>query len=70
MPEEVRMKKVHIESKRAGDRRVIEISIGGITARYRAIGELSELKATGRGNVRQVKALLREFIRNSDPALI
>ena len=62
------MKKVHIESKRAGDRRVIEISIGGITARYRAIG--SELKATGRGNVRQVKALLREFIRNSDPALI
>ena len=43
MPEEVRMKKVHIESKRAGDRRVIEISIGGITARYRAIGDLSEL---------------------------
>ncbi len=49
------MKKVHIESKRAGDRRVIEISIGGITARYRAIGDLSELKATGRGNVRQLR---------------
>ncbi|HBR2097276.1 MULTISPECIES: hypothetical protein [Klebsiella/Raoultella group] len=64
------MKKVHIESKRAGDRRIIEISIGGITARYRAAGEIKELKATGRGNVRQVKALLREFIRNADPALI
>ncbi|EMD1843073.1 hypothetical protein RZP54_27150 [Raoultella ornithinolytica] len=64
------MKKVHIESKRAGDRRIIEISIGGITARYRAAGEIQELKATGRGNVRQVKAQLREFIRNADPALI
>ncbi len=64
------MKKVHIESKRAGDRKVIEISMYDITARYRAIGELSELKVVGRGNVRQVKAMLREFIRNSDPALI
>lgn len=64
------MKKACIDMKRAGNRCVMEISIGGVTARYRAVGELSELKATGRGNVRQVKALLREFIRNSDPARI
>ncbi|AIR07160.1 hypothetical protein JT31_21870 [Cedecea neteri] len=64
------MKKVFIDAKRAGDRKVIEMSVGSITAVYRCVGDLSQLKATGRGNVRQVKALLREFVRNSDPATI
>jgi len=64
------MKKVCIDAKRAGDRRVIEMSIGSVTAVYRCVGELSQLKASGRGNVRQIKALLREFVRNSDLAII
>ncbi|KFC07537.1 hypothetical protein GTGU_01780 [Trabulsiella guamensis ATCC 49490] len=64
------MPKVFINAKRAGDLSVIEMSVGCVTATYRRVGELSELKASGRGNVRQVKALLREFIRNSDPMVI
>lgn len=64
------MQKVYIDIKQVDDCRVIEMSISGITAVYRGVGRQSQLKVTGRGNVRQVKALLREFVRNSDPATI
>jgi hypothetical protein len=69
-PEEVNMQKVYIDIKQVDDRRVIEMSIGGITAVCHGVGRQSQFRATGRGNVRQVKALLREFVRNSDPATI
>ncbi|QCT20830.1 hypothetical protein FEM41_14835 [Jejubacter calystegiae] len=64
------MKKVYINVQRAGNRCVIEMSIGNITAIYKRIGDLSKLTSHGRGNVRQVKALVREFVRNSDPAIV
>lgn len=64
------MQKVSIEAKKAGDCAVIEMSVGNVTAIYRRFGDRSKVEASGRGNVRQVKALLRECVRNAYPALI
>ncbi|WP_274725073.1 hypothetical protein [Xenorhabdus bovienii] len=49
---------------------VITMTIGNVSAIYKCAGNVSYLKAHGRGNVRQVKALLREFVRNSEPVLM
>ncbi|BET96519.1 hypothetical protein [Xenorhabdus taiwanensis] len=64
------MKKVLIETQKAGDYSVITMAIGSVVAIYKRAGNTSCLKVSGRGNVRQVKALFREFVRSADPALI
>ncbi|CDG86511.1 hypothetical protein [Xenorhabdus bovienii] len=64
------MQTVNIEVQKVDDRMVITMIIGNVSAVYKRAGDASYLKAQGRGNVRQVKALLREFVRNSEPALI
>ncbi|MDE9443878.1 hypothetical protein KKJ13_20395 [Xenorhabdus bovienii] len=64
------MKTVNIEVQKADDRMVITMTIGNVSAIYKCAGNVSYLKAHGRGNVRQVKALLREFVRNSEPVLM
>lgn len=40
-------------------------SYNGISATYRRIGDVSRIGIDGRGNARQIKHLLKEFIRSA-----
>ena len=63
------MKKIIIDCRKTEYAAFIQMTIGNVSAVYKRAGEVSVFNATGRGNVRQVKALLREFVRNSDRSL-
>lgn len=58
--------KVIIECQKNEHAAFIQVTIGNISAAYKRVGARRNLKASGRGNVRQVKALLREFTRKHD----
>lgn len=62
-------KQVTIDCRKNEYAAFIQITIGNVSAVYKRAGEISVFNASGRGNVRQVKALLREFVRNSDRSL-
>lgn len=59
-------KKIIIDCRKNEYCAFIQMTIGNVSAVYKRAGEISVLNASGRGNVRQVKALLREFVRKSD----
>lgn len=63
------MQKVIIDCRKNDHAAFIQMTIGSVSAVYKRVGELSIFRASVRGNVRQVKALLREFVRNSDHSL-
>ncbi|HEJ6970365.1 TPA: hypothetical protein SMF36_000314 [Serratia marcescens] len=62
-------KRVIIDCRKTEYATHIQMAIGNVSATYKRAGEVSVFNASGRGNVRQVKALLREFLRNSDRLL-
>lgn len=62
-------KRVIVDCRKTEYAAFIQMTIGNVSATYKRAGEVSEFNASGRGNVRQVKALLREFVRNSDRSL-
>ncbi|EPU9086310.1 hypothetical protein ABKV49_17690 [Enterobacter ludwigii] len=63
-------KKVIIDCRKTEHCAFIQFRVGTVTATYKRAGNLSVLNARGRGNVRQLKALLREFVRSSDRSLV
>jgi len=62
-------KKIVIDCRKNEHAAFIQVTVGDVSAVYKRAGEISVLTASGLGNVRQVKALLREFVRNSDRSL-
>ncbi|WP_313020988.1 hypothetical protein [Atlantibacter hermannii] len=56
---EAHMSGVYFESKRLGDISCSHVKIGGIEAMMKQVGDRKVIKSHGRGNVRQVKAIVR-----------
>ncbi|HBR1855616.1 TPA: hypothetical protein L9M38_001844 [Klebsiella quasipneumoniae subsp. quasipneumoniae] len=55
------MSGVYFESKRLGDISCTHVKIDGIEAMMKQVGDRQVIKSQGRGNVRQVKAIVREL---------
>lgn len=53
------MSGVYFESKRHGDITCTHVKIGGVEAMMKQVGDRKVIKSQGRGNVRQVKAIVR-----------
>ncbi|MFB8473734.1 hypothetical protein [Klebsiella michiganensis] len=53
------MSSIHFESKRIGDISCTHVKIGGVEAMMKQVGDRKVIKSQGRGNVRQVKAIVR-----------
>ncbi|HHG1327120.1 TPA: hypothetical protein ACPUMQ_003161 [Klebsiella pneumoniae] len=53
------MSGVYFESKRHGDISCTHVKIGGVEAMMKQVGDRKVIKSQGRGNVRQVKAIVR-----------
>lgn len=55
------MSSAYFESNRIGDVSRTEVRTGNVTATLKQVGDTKSLKCTGRGNVRQAKALAKEL---------
>lgn len=53
------MSGVYFESKRLGDISCTHVKIGGVEAMMKQVGDRKVIKSQGRGNVRQVKSIVR-----------
>jgi hypothetical protein len=53
------MSGVYFESKRIGDISCTHVKIGGVEAMMKQVGDRKVITSQGRGNVRQVKAIVR-----------
>lgn len=56
---EAHMSSIYFESKRLGDISCTHVKIGGVEAMMKQVGDRKVIKSQGRGNVRQVKAIVR-----------
>ncbi|OBU09677.1 hypothetical protein AYY18_19325 [Morganella psychrotolerans] len=55
------MKRYNIEARRNGEACIVNVSGGTLHAELKCVGELRSISVTGRGNVRQIKAIAKIF---------
>ncbi|EPU4089213.1 MULTISPECIES: hypothetical protein [Klebsiella pneumoniae complex] len=58
-------KAIYFLKQQVGDIKKITASYDGISATFQRAGDKRRCSITGRGNVRQIKHLLREFIKST-----
>lgn len=58
-------KNINFIWKRVGDVEKATATYNGVSATYHRVGDFSRLGMDGRGNARQIKHLLKEFIRSA-----
>lgn len=58
-------KSIYLLKQKIGDIEKISVSYNGISASYQRVGDKRRCCVCGRGNARQIKHLLREFIKST-----
>lgn len=58
-------KSIYLLKQRVGDIEKITATYNGISATFQRVGDKRRCSICGRGNARQIKHLLREFIKST-----
>lgn len=58
-------KSIYLLNHKAGDLEKVSATYKGISAAYQRVGDKTRCVICGRGNARQIKHLLREFIKST-----
>lgn len=58
-------KNIAFLSRTVRDIKEVTASYNGLSAIYRRVGDVSRCQLVGRGNARQIKHILKEFIRSA-----
>ncbi|GKX60658.1 hypothetical protein [Leminorella grimontii] len=56
-------KVISVESRKANNVSITTVNLNGLTAEFRQANSIKKLTVSGRGNVRQIKAIAKEFHR-------